>query len=179
MYMCVVFYMPTHTDVLYICMCSQNAPPPRVHAHRWTCTPVHTRTHVNTATRARSHAQTEGMCCQSISKHAGGDFPCLRKGFAFGLTLLVHFRKFRLKCPQKDECTEHGIVFWSSALNLTFLFVFFCLHLTGRDTSFLAWQLCRKIIIPHFVLKTNCAERFYRVLEVEREGGCGELGVVP
>lgn len=33
--------------------------------------------------------------------------------------------------------------------------------------------LQKKIIIPHFVLWANCAEVFYRVLEVEREGGCG------
>lgn len=175
--MCVVFYMPAHTDVLYICMCGQNAPPPRVHAPGRRRTPVHA--HVNTATRARSHAQAEGMCCRSVSEHAGGDFLRLRKGFAFGLTLLVHFRKFKLKYPQKDECTEHGTLSWSSALNLTFLFLFFCFHLTVRDASFLACQLCRKIIIPHFVVRTNCAERFYRVLDVEREGGRGELGVVP
>lgn len=122
--MCVVFYMPTHTDVLYICMRSQNAPPPRVHAPGRRHTRVHTRTHVNTAMRACSHAQAEGMCCGSVSKHAGGDFLCLRKGFAFGLTLLVHFRKLKLKYPQKDECAEHGILSWSSALNLKHSF--FC-----------------------------------------------------
>lgn len=85
-------------------------------------TPVHTR--VNTAMRARSCARAEGMCCRSVSKHAGGDFLCLRKGFAFGLTLLLHFRKLKLEYPQKDEYTEHRILSCSSALNLTFLF--FC-----------------------------------------------------
>lgn len=137
-YMCVVFYMPTHTDVLYICMCSQNAPPPRVRAPGRRRTPVHTHTHVNAARRVCSHTQAEGMCCRSVPRHAGGDFLCLRKGFAFGLTLLVHFRKLKLKYPQKDECTEHRVLSWSSALNLTFLFLFFGFHLTVRDASFLA-----------------------------------------
>lgn len=114
-----------------------------------------------------------GLCSTSASKHAGHGFLCLRKGFAFGLTPLVHFRKSKLKQPLKDVCTEHRILSCSSALNMTFLFPFFWFCLTVRDASFLAWQLCRKIIIPHFVLRTNCAQRFYRVLEVEREGGCG------
>lgn len=140
--MCVVFYMPTHTGVLYICMCSQDAPPPGLRAVGWrhTRTCAH-HTHVNTASRACSHTQAECMCYRSVSRHAGSDFLCLRKGFAFGLTLLVHFRKLKLKYPQKDECTDYGILSWSSALNLTFLFLFICFHLTVRDTSFLAWQL--------------------------------------
>lgn len=92
-----------------------------------------------------SHALTaRGLCSTSASKHAGDAFLCLRKGFAFGLIPLVHFRKSVLKHPRKDVCTEHGILFCSSALNMAFLFPFFCFHLTGRDASFLAWQLCRK-----------------------------------
>lgn len=107
---------------------------------RWsegTRTPVHT-TLMNTATRACCRTPAECMCYRSVSRHAGGDFLCLRKEFAFGLTLLVHFRKLKLKYPQKDESTEHGILSWSSALNRTFHFLFVCFHLPVRDTSFLA-----------------------------------------
>lgn len=174
--MCVVFYMPTHTGVLYICMCSQDAPPPGLRAVGRRHPPAHTRTHVNTATRARSRTQAEGMCCRSVSKHAGSDFLCLRKGFAFGLALLVHFRKLKLKYPQKDECTEHGILSRSSDINLTFLFLSFCFCLTVRDTSSLALHSAEK---SRFPILLYCAERFYRVLKVEREGGCGELGIAP
>lgn len=85
-----------------------------------------------------------GLCSTSASKHAGNAFFCLRKGFAFGLIPLVHFRKSVLKHPQKDVCTEHRILSCSSALNMAFLFPFFRFCLTGRDASFLAWQLCRK-----------------------------------
>lgn len=89
-----------------------------------------------------SHALTAwGLCSTSASKHA---FLSLRKGFAFGLTPLVHFRKSMLKHPRKDVWTEHRILSCSSALNMAFLFPFFCFCLTGRDASFLAWQLCRK-----------------------------------
>lgn len=48
-------------------------------------------TPVSTAMHARSHAQGEGMCSRSVSKHAGSDFLCSRKGLAFGLTPRVHF----------------------------------------------------------------------------------------
>lgn len=71
--MCVVFYMPAHIEVLYICMCSQNAPPPGLCAPGQRRTPMHTRvntlmhTRVNTAVCARSRARAEAMCCRSIS----------------------------------------------------------------------------------------------------------------
>lgn len=97
------FYMPTHTDTLYICMPSQSAPPPSVHAHGQTRT-LHSHTCANMAMHAHSYMQTEGMHHQSVSQHAGDD--CLRKRFAFGLTLLMHFRKLKLKYPQKVGCTE-------------------------------------------------------------------------
>lgn len=84
--------------------------------------PLHARSGALVAMRARSHARAEGTCCGAAAWHAGGDFLCLGKGFAFGPTLLVCFRKFKLKYPGKDECTEHGILSWSSALNPTFLF---------------------------------------------------------
>lgn len=78
-----------------------------------------------------------GLCSTSASKHHG--FLCLKKGFAFGLTPLVHFWKSKLKHPQKVVCTEHRILSYSSALNMTFLFPFFCFCLTVRGASFLAW----------------------------------------
>lgn len=131
------------------------------------------------ASRAHSHS------CEHSHAQAGGCAPDLAPNmlamvfFAWERDLhlvwlhLCILESQSWKHPEKDVCTEHGILSCSSALNMTFLFLFFCFCLTVRDASFLAWQLCRKIIIPHFVLRTNCAERFYRVLEVEREGGCG------
>lgn len=162
---CVVPCVPTHTDVLYISAASTQLLAGSLRQPRHspcTLTPVWALPRT-----------AWGLCSTSASKHAGDAFLCLRKGFAFGLTPLVHFRKSKLKHPLKGVCTEHGILSCSSPLNMAFLFPFFCFCLTVRDASFLAWQLCRKIIIPHFVLRTSCAERFYRVLEVEREGGCG------
>lgn len=52
MCMCVVFYMPTHTGVLYICMCSQDAPPPGLRAVGRRHAPAHI------GAREHSHACT-------------------------------------------------------------------------------------------------------------------------
>lgn len=160
---CVFPHVPTHTNVLYICMGSEHAAPGRVPAPAKVL-PAHTHTRVSPPTH--SLGAVLHICLQTPW------FPLPEKGICIWSDSTCAFLKVKAETPQKVVCTEHRILSCSSALNVTFLFPFFCFCLTVRGASFLTQQLCRKIIIPHFVLRTNCAERFYRVLEVEREGGC-------
>lgn len=121
-YMRVVSYMPSHTDTLYICMCSQSAPPPSVHAHRQTCTPC---TLPPVRARPRMHTPMHGLrgCTLNLPQNTLVIISSAWEGgFAVSLTLLVHFWKLKLKYPQRDECTERGILSWCSPLSLTSFF---------------------------------------------------------